>query len=126
MKTRFLALALALAACGPHRTGHTTAAHQRDVITADEIAAIDATTAYDVVKRLRPQFLSGRGPVSLRNPTDPTPIVYLDGVRYGDVSTLAAIDAARIATIRHYTGPEAQVKFGTDHAGGAIVITSKQ
>lgn len=125
MRARVLALALALAACGPHRSGHSVPAHDRDMITADEIAAIGATNAYDVVKRLRPQFLSGRGPVSLRNPVDPTPIVYLDGVRYGDVTALNGIDAARIATIRHYSGPEAQVKFGTDHVGGAIVITSK-
>ena len=125
MKARILALALALAACGPHATGHTAPAHQRDIITADEIAVFDATTAYDAVKRLRPQFLSARGPVSFTE-REPIPIVYLDGVRYGDVSTLAAIQASRIATIRHYNGPEAQVKFGTDHPGGAIVITSKQ
>ena len=48
-------------------------------------------TAYDVVKRLRPQFLQSRGPVSIANPTPTTPVVYLDGMRYGDVSALAGI-----------------------------------
>ncbi|HEX8849436.1 MAG TPA: hypothetical protein VF761_07890 [Gemmatimonadaceae bacterium] len=118
------ALALACAS-GQHHRG-TRLAHDPNVITADEISGINAMTAYDVVKRLRPQFLVSRGPTSIADPRPTTPVVYLDGIRYGDVSTLVGIEASRVASIRYISGPEAQQRFGSDNVGGAILVATKQ
>jgi hypothetical protein len=118
------ALALACASAG-HRTGPGLA-HDPNLITADEIAKLNAMTAYDVVKRLRPQFLVSRGTTSIVDTRPTTPVVYLDGIRYGDVSSLVGIEASHVATIRYITGPEAQQRFGSDNVGGAILVTTKQ
>ena len=117
------ALALACAS-GQHRARGL--AHDPNLITADEISRISVMTAYDVVKRLRPYFLASRGPTSIADPRPTTPVVYLDGVRYGDVSALVGIEASRIATIRYISGPEAQQRFGGDNVGGAILVTTKE
>lgn len=101
-------------------------AHDPNLITADEISRISAMTAYDVVKRLRPHFLVSRGPTSIADPRPTTPVVYLDGVRFGDVSALVGIEASRIAAIRYISGPEAQQRFGSDNVGGAILVSTKQ
>lgn len=129
LTTRALAAAgalLLLAACGGTRPrGERPAPRDMNLITADEISRISVTNAYDVVKRLRPQFLTARGGVSIANPRAALPVVYLDGMRYGDASALAGIDAAGIATIRYISGPEAQQRYGTDNVGGAILVTTK-
>ena len=118
------ALALACASAG-HKSGPGLA-HDPDLITADEISRVNAMTAYDVVKRLRPHFLVSRGPTSIADTRPTTPVVYLDGIRYGDISSLVGIEASRVATIRYITGPEAQQRFGSDNVGGAILVSTKQ
>lgn len=127
MRRVLLVAALGLAACTPAKRSTDAGPAPRDhnLITADEIAKISATNAYDVVKRLRPQFLTSRGPTSITNTRVTSPTVYLDGSRYGDVSALVGIDAARIATIRFLSGPEAQARFGVDNVAGAILVTTK-
>ena len=122
--TLLLGLSLACAS-GQHHRAHSLG-HDPNLITADEISAISVMSAYDVVKRLRPQFLISRGPTSIVDTRPTTPVVYLDGIRYGDVSSLVGIEASRVATIRYLTGPEAQQRFGTDNVGGAILVTTKQ
>ncbi|HEX2778342.1 MAG TPA: hypothetical protein VHM30_02515 [Gemmatimonadaceae bacterium] len=127
LRGALIVVALGLAACTPAKrtTQPGQAPRDHNLITADEIAKISVTNAYDVVKRLRPQFLTSRGPTSITDRRPTTPVVYLDGVRYGDVSALMGIDAARIATIRFLSGPEAQARFGTDNVAGAILVTTK-
>jgi hypothetical protein len=118
---------LLLAACGGGTRARRDGPAPRDpnLITADEISRISVMNAYDAVKRLRPQFLTPHGAVSLTDPRANIPVVYLDGMRYGDASALAGIDAAGIAAIRYISGPEAQQRFGTNNLAGAILVTTK-
>lgn len=97
----------------------------RDVITAEELErAPGVTNAYEAVERLRPNFLRSRGPQSLRSPTVPPIIVYLDQVRLGQVETLRGITVEAIQQIRHVPARDAQQRFGLDHTGGVIEVTT--
>ena len=49
----------------------------------------------------------------------------MDGTRLGDIEQLRGISASSIATMRYYSASEAQVKWGSDHPGGAIEVISK-
>jgi hypothetical protein len=102
----------------------------RNVITADEIATVEVTTAYDVVSRLRPEFLRTRGPVSARadRPMEqPSITVFLDGVESGPVErTLYLIPAREVAEIRLYRAADAVTKYGSRHTGGVIAVTTKR
>jgi hypothetical protein len=95
-------------------------------ITEDEIDSAHVSTAYDVIHKLRPQFLISRGKLSL-DPTAPPalPRVYVDGQFYGDATTLRGILTLSIESIHYYSGSAAQYKFGHDNAAGVIAIATK-
>jgi hypothetical protein len=110
------------------------------VITADEIAKVSVTNGYEVVQKLRPAMLSQRQVASAHGQggvaADAPPIkgtavesgqvvVYMDGTRLGGVEQLRQITASTIATLRYYSASEAQLKWGSNHPGGAIEVISK-
>ncbi len=114
----------ALAACVQHQA--TGAPSVGTIITEAEIDSVHLSTAYDVIHKLRPQFLADRGKMTL-HPNDP-PVqvrVYVDNQFYGDVSTLRGILTGTIESIRYYSGSEAQYKYGANNAAGVIAIFTK-
>lgn len=120
------ALALVLATAGCVSSGAARSPKRdRYLITSDEIARSNASTALEAVERLRPAFLTTRGPTSIQNPSPPTPIIYLDGIRYGATPILATIPALGIATIEYLPPIEAGMRFGLGHDGGAILVATK-
>jgi outer membrane cobalamin receptor len=98
----------------------------RDTITEAEIASSSAANAYEAVQRLRGNFLSNRGKTTILGKSSPMPIVYLDGVRFGEISSLRNISATTVQAIRLYRSWEAQQKYGNDVMGGVIEVTTKQ
>jgi hypothetical protein len=99
------------------------------VLTQEEIASSGVSgNAFDVVTRLRPNFLASRGPTTLGNAQTKGmyPNIYLDDIPYGDINTLRNIDASVIAEIRLYQAGEAQTKFGMGNSGGVIAITTRR
>jgi hypothetical protein len=119
-------LTLALAGCALHRSDED-AGPSRTSITEAEIDSLHAPNAYEVIRRLRPQFLHSRGPVTLGSTRQPPPLpnVYVDNMFYGDASVLRNIAASTIATITFYNASEAQYAFGRGNAAGVIGITTK-
>ena len=97
----------------------------RNLITADEIARSNGSTAYEVIERLRPAFLRTRGSQSIQNPVPLSPIVYVDGMRYGAVGTLAQIPAMGIVSIQYMSAVDASQRFGLGNEGGAILVATK-
>ena len=123
----FLLSMLTLTSCAMHHSD-PTAGVGRTSITEAEIDSLHAPNAYEVIKRLRPEFLQSHGPVTL-DPRQPTttalPNVYVDKQYYGDATVLTTISATAIATITYYTASEAQYAFGRGNASGVIGITTK-
>ena len=128
MHARFLAVALsgAVFACSAPRLAPRGGADSQ-IITEGEIEASRAPTAYEVIQKLRANFLSYRGETSFdRNKSQPYPTVYVDGQAFGPLSTLRNIPASQVATIRLYRSWEATTTFGTGNMGGVIAITTRQ
>jgi outer membrane cobalamin receptor len=120
-----VALVPAVLACTTPRTGPTVSDSQ--LITEDEIEASRAPTAFEVIQKLRANFLTYRGETSFdRTRSQPYPTVYVDGQAFGPIGTLRNIPASEIATIRLYRSWEATTKFGTGNMGGVIAITTRQ
>ena len=112
-------------------TWHPAAAggpRNRNVISYEEFASTDATTAFEIVQRLRGEFLnSTRGKVTLYGSTRPTPVVYVDHEFYGQIELLRQIPANDVFEIRLYRSWEAVMKFGADKSAGVIeVVTRRQ
>jgi outer membrane cobalamin receptor len=102
----------------------------RSVILAGEIATVQAASAYDIVAKLRSEFLRSRGPITTsrgRATTPPVIMVFVDGVEAGPVDgTLHHIPAAQVHEIRLLKATDAVTKYGSRHNGGVIeVLTTK-
>jgi outer membrane cobalamin receptor len=110
------------AACASMNHKNTS---DRNVITAAEIEAADANTAYDVIVKLHANYLSSRGPNSILLKENKEPTVYLDQVEFGSISSLRAIPASNIAEIRFFSGWDAMTKYGSDHVAGVIQIYTR-
>ena len=117
-----LALITATVACGnaartgPERTGN------RDVITREEMRAVQVSNAYDAIQRLRPEFLRARGTGS-RRAASPI-IVYVNGVRSGGLEVLRTLAAADVNEVRRINAADATTLHGTGHSSGALIITT--
>ncbi len=98
---------------------------RRDVITEEQIDASQAANAYDVIKKLRANFLSHRGQTSLRGTSSPYPTVYVDDQAYGPIASLRNIPAIQVAEIRLYRAWEAQSKYGIGNMGGVIAVSTR-
>jgi len=96
------------------------------LITEAMIDSAHAYNAYDAIRRLRPEFLISRGKMTF-NPNVPPalPNVYVDGMYYGDASTLLAITAGAIESIRFFNSSEAQYRFGRGNMAGVIAVLTK-
>jgi hypothetical protein len=126
--SRLLVAALAgtFFACTPPQLGSVDRASSQ-LITEDEVEASRAPNAYEVIQRLRPNFLSYRGETSFnKQNSQPYPTVYVDGQEFGPLSSLRNIPSSQIATIRLYRSWEATTKFGSGNMGGVIAITTRQ
>ena len=95
-----------------------------DIIYRNEISKTSALNAYDAVRLLRPAFLAGRGPSTLLRvrESSTSPVVYLDNQRFGDASTLSNIPVDGILEIRFIGATQAQMRWGSDHPAGAILV----
>jgi outer membrane cobalamin receptor len=122
---RWLLLGLLLVACTRQSTGAVGSA-DRDTITEEEIAATSAINAYEIVQKLRGNFLSNRGKTTILGKSSPTPMVYVDGVRYGEIASLRNVPATTVQSIRLYRAWEAQQRYGNDVMGGVIEVTTKK
>lgn len=124
--SRVLAVTLALAgaACAPGgAAGSSPAAGVRStVITEEEIAGSGAATAYDLVRGLRPMWLTPRGRHSTQNPAGDVIWVYVNSTRLGPPEALQQLAAPDVGTIRFYDAGAANYRFGTGHLNGAIQV----
>jgi len=119
----FVAATVALAAsCASMKQRDSS---DRNVITAAEIEAANANTAYDVIVKLHANFLHSRGPNSILLKENKEPTVYLDQVEFGSINSLRSIPASNIAEIRFINGWDAMTKYGSDHVAGVIQIYTR-
>lgn len=131
LRRRFLysvVVSLWLAACARNQGPAPQTNINSDVITEDEIAAISASasTAYDVIKKLRANFLSYRGKTSMIGTSNADPTVYVDDQAYGPISSLRSIPASQVTSIRIYRSWDAMTKYGQGNMGGVIAVNTKQ
>jgi len=97
------------------------------LITEDEIVASRASNAYEVIHKLRANFLTNRGQTAFnRGQSNPYPTVYIDDQEFGPISTLSSIPAAQISMIRLYRVSEANAKYGSHNLSGVIAIFTRQ
>ena len=97
----------------------------KDKITRQEIegTAQRDQDIYQVIRSLRPHFLrQARGVRSFGNAGVPYPTLYVDGVKESDLNQLKAIPAAAVDEVRYLEPARAEMDYGADAQGGAVVV----
>jgi hypothetical protein len=94
-----------------------------NVITADELSRIAATSLDDAVRALRPNWLRN-APSTIRPDAEGTVVIYLDRVRLGGPESLRQINPMQVSEVRYYSPSEAELRFGPGHLHGAIEVTT--
>ena len=121
----FMALAVGFVACAS--TGSRSGSRGTGTITPELIAGITATTAYDLIEKLRRTWLVARGPRSMFMDTRPAyPMVQVDGIWAGELSFLKWINASEVAEISLLSPTESFQLYGAGSPGGIIQVTTWQ
>jgi hypothetical protein len=104
-------------------SGKPAVPRKANFLTAGEIVAAnaDATTVYDALVRLRPNWLTAHGVSSFDPEGNDFAIVFVDGHRYGGLSSLRDIQAYQVANIRYYDVTEAGATFGLRGGTGGVI-----
>jgi len=127
MQIKFLLCTLLFTACAAPKPGDeeytASPKYEENLISEIEIATSDATNAYDLIRKLRPHWLRSRGRRSIKYPQASYPVVYVNQNRYGDINSLSALGKQNITEIRYLDAGDATTFLGTNHAGGAIMVT---
>ncbi len=124
-------LILSIAACGggagsgpanspdaPANAEAETRSYPRNRISRAEIMerGDNASTAMEVVRRLRPAWLLARGA---------DPVVYVDNVRRpGGVDALFNVPVGQIRLLEFIGAADATTRWGTGHTGGVIQVVT--
>jgi hypothetical protein len=128
MSVKYLYLLAAAGVMGCATAGAKPGTHRANELTAAEIseAHADATTVYDAIARLRPNWLVAHGTASTSSQGSESASVFIDGQLMGDINALRNITAYQVGSVHYYNAAEAGGKFGV-RAGttGAIEVIMK-
>jgi outer membrane cobalamin receptor len=127
-----LGVAISLATgCASH--GGSSVGPDPDVITVDQIVRSKATNAYDLIASVRPQMFTAHGAPTTRGQQPATKgrqampvVVYIDNVKVGPVAELKALATIDLREIRYLSPRVATDRWGENHAGGVIYVTTAQ
>lgn len=115
-----MALMTACAVQNRAELGLASSAGALSAISEEDVLNSRATTAYEVVERLKPMYLDSKldlAPTAERE-------VYLNGVRLGGVKELRWIPAREVKEIRFVRAIDGGA-YGVGRSGGAILVISK-
>ena len=92
-------------------------------LTRAELATANASTLYDAIAKLRPQWLSSRGATSVTN-SSPTGVdVYMNGTLLGKADYLRDVRLQDVTSVTYWDAGQAAARFGMGHPRGVIEIT---
>lgn len=125
-RTLILSAAALIGACSsnPNRVPTGDTRDQTRLTAADIQAADPNLTLYELISRVRPQWLTRRPGTQLQGQMDV--VVYRDDIRAGGTEALREIRLDIVSQVRYLTGPEATGRYGLNHPHGAIVVTTRR
>jgi hypothetical protein len=93
-----------------------------DVLTGDELRETGAANLWDALRQRRAQWLRARATTSLISPRAEEPVVYVQGIRHGPLTSLQQMNLDRVRRVEFIDGRDATTRFGTGHGGGVIMV----
>ena len=125
MKTLLGIIATCLLFTGCAAQSTVTRSGQRNLLTADELARAGDVSLYDALRVLRPTFLQARS-ASTTGTQQAEIQVYIGPLQMEGVGQLREIMAKNVREVRYLEPREANARFGSNHGGGALLVTMQE
>lgn len=127
-RTMVLATALLLAAglaCGG--MGGSGGSGGSDALTSQQLRDLQSRydNMYELIESERSTWLRRRGSTSIQDPSASNPVVFVDGVERGALSTLRQISPSNVAEAEYVNSRDATTRYGTGYPGGIIRISTR-
>lgn len=116
-----LTLAVAGTVAAQADSGDTKPRRSRNALTQAEMLETTATTIMEAVRQLKPMWLVPRG-TAPSGQQQIRPVIYIDGVRAGELELLDQIRIEEVERLRYLSGRDATTRWGTGVAGGVIEV----
>jgi hypothetical protein len=116
---------VAAVACSSAPSHEAAQPINRSVITDAEIPTSGTESAFDLIQRIRPEYLRPKPTqtyMGAKSNEAPPPALVFNGQRLGDVGDLRQVPAPSLSYVRYYTIEEGKRKFGMQYGGGVIEI----
>lgn len=123
-------VALLVGSAGACSTRRAAAApSNRNLVTREELTATNARMVYQALERVRPSWLTSRGPANMGNVRDATEAVanvYMNGSHLGDLDYLKQVYVIDVHEVRFWGPGEAGARFGMGNPRGVIEIIPRR
>lgn len=91
-------------------------------IYEEEIVDAKHNNLHSFISRARPAWMRGSKFHSMMYSTTSYPAVYVNGVRFGDLSSLKRLSLIQTFKIEYIRPEDASSKYGKDNKGGLILV----
>ena len=113
------------AGCAGTTTQTGTIRESRNLLTQAQLAATNTSNLYEAIEKLRPDWLTSRGPTSVTNAAPAVPSVYMNGTMLGKVEYLREVRVLEVTEVRYWDAGPASARFGMGHPRGVIELTRR-
>ena len=97
----------------------------RNQLTREELSRTNSNNLYDAISKVRPEWLSSRGPTSVTNSTPTSVDIFMNGSLLGNADYLKQVGVLDITEVRYFDAATASARFGMGHPRGVIEITRR-
>lgn len=102
-----------------------TSRDARNLLTQEQLAATNRENLYEAIEKLRPDWLTSRGPTSVTDPTPVVPSVYMYGSMLGRADYLREMRVIDVTEVRYWEAGPASARFGMGHPRGVIELSRR-
>jgi hypothetical protein len=114
--------ASSVAGCVSATPQSQTAPSSRNRLTRAELASANLDNLFDAISKLRPEWLSSRGPTSVSDATPTSVSVFMDGSMLGKAESLKQLGVLDVTEVRYWDAAQASARFGMGHPRGVLEI----
>jgi hypothetical protein len=96
----------------------------RSLIAESDIDSTRTESVYEMIERVRPEFLRVRQVKRLDGAEGRVPplAVLVDGAKFGELADLRMMQSTAVRSVRFYNVEQAQLRFGMQYAGGVLEL----
>lgn len=119
-----LATVISLAGCATSGANRGSSG-SRNILTHEQLATANSDNLFEAIVKLRPEWLTSRGPTSVTDATPTGVDVYMNGSMLGRADVLREMGILDVTEVRYWDAGQASARFGMGHPRGVIQITRK-